>query len=495
MCIRDRFCGEKNKLTIEEAAFPAVNPITYILQAAPEAPAATVSATEDKKIEDAVSVLFCLDVSGSMDATTSVSKKMKYANNDHVITRLEALKIAIDSQIEKMAKETPNMKVGFVTFESAIELIGDGTYPPKKFSGADLSEFHSLVEKTLNDHEKFMSQPVGKTKSALLEKLAGINTGGGTALGPGLVVAAALASKGAPGSRVIICTDGMANEGMGSISGDLNTTKLFYNQVGEYAQQHGIIVSIISLVSSECRLDLLSPIANLTSGDIVRIDPTKLSTDFSAFISEKIIATAVNVKVKLHKVLQYRRVLPEFLSEDKSVYTLKVGNVTRDTQVTFEYCMKPISQLALMADVDLAVQKKFPFQAQIEYKSLDGKKCVKVITQFQEFTEKIEESKQGVNMNVVQTHSLRSAAEIAQRGNYEESSRSIEQYAQLASNPTEKKKFKNATVPFQKAVMRQKQTGSNAQCDEMTIQMNKACLLYTSPSPRDQRGSRMPSSA
>ena len=26
-------------------------------------------------------------------------------------------------------------------------------------------------------------------------------------------------------------------------------------------------------------------------------------------------------------------------------------------------------------------------------------------------------------------------------------------------------------------------------------QLNNACLLYTSPSPRDQRGSRMPSSA
>ena len=27
------------------------------------------------------------------------------------------------------------------------------------------------------------------------------------------------------------------------------------------------------------------------------------------------------------------------------------------------------------------------------------------------------------------------------------------------------------------------------------VTMNKGCLLYTSPSPRDQRGSRMPSSA
>ena len=31
--------------------------------------------------------------------------------------------------------------------------------------------------------------------------------------------------------------------------------------------------------------------------------------------------------------------------------------------------------------------------------------------------------------------------------------------------------------------------------DIMTIGMYETCLLYTSPSPRDQRGSRMPSSA
>ena len=29
----------------------------------------------------------------------------------------------------------------------------------------------------------------------------------------------------------------------------------------------------------------------------------------------------------------------------------------------------------------------------------------------------------------------------------------------------------------------------------LTVISNNACLLYTSPSPRDQRGSRMPSSA
>ena len=31
--------------------------------------------------------------------------------------------------------------------------------------------------------------------------------------------------------------------------------------------------------------------------------------------------------------------------------------------------------------------------------------------------------------------------------------------------------------------------------EDVTIDLREGCLLYTSPSPRDQRGSRMPSSA
>lgn len=34
---------------------------------------------------------------------------------------------------------------------------------------------------------------------------------GGTSLGPGLTVAVGMAMQGKPGSKVIICTDGMAN--------------------------------------------------------------------------------------------------------------------------------------------------------------------------------------------------------------------------------------------------------------------------------------------
>jgi len=40
-----------------------------------------------------------------------------------------------------------------------------------------------------------------------------------TALGPGMLAAVALAGEGKPGSQVIVCTDGMANLGLGKLGG------------------------------------------------------------------------------------------------------------------------------------------------------------------------------------------------------------------------------------------------------------------------------------
>lgn len=44
---------------------------------------------------------------------------------------------------------------------------------------------------------------------------------GGTALGPGLLTSVVMAGEGGPGSVVVLCTDGMANEGIGAMNGSL----------------------------------------------------------------------------------------------------------------------------------------------------------------------------------------------------------------------------------------------------------------------------------
>lgn len=61
-----------------------------------------------------------------------------------------------------------------------------------------------------------MNKTISETKNALLERVSQLHTKGRTALGPAVPTSVAMASKGAPGSQVIICTDGMANVGLGS---------------------------------------------------------------------------------------------------------------------------------------------------------------------------------------------------------------------------------------------------------------------------------------
>ena len=48
---------------------------------------------------------------------------------------------------------------------------------------------------------------------------------------------------------------------------------------------------------------MISPIADLTGGNILRVDPLNLSSDFENFIAESIIATHVNLEVRIHKWL------------------------------------------------------------------------------------------------------------------------------------------------------------------------------------------------
>ncbi len=85
-------------------------------------------------------------------------------------------------------------------------------------------------------------------------------------------------------------------------------------------------------------------------------------------------------KVKLHKGLEFRNEDPLNLSEDKTLMARELGNVTEETEITFEYRLKSLKDLVKMDDLDLTKVKSFPFQAQITYQALDGSKCVRIIS-------------------------------------------------------------------------------------------------------------------
>jgi hypothetical protein len=78
------------------------------------------------------------------------------------------------------------------------------------------------------------------------------SSNGSTALGPALLAATKIASNGAIGSKVIICTDGEANTGIGNAS-DTG----FYDRMGEYAKSKHVTVSVLTIKGAGCNVKKL----------------------------------------------------------------------------------------------------------------------------------------------------------------------------------------------------------------------------------------------
>ena len=72
------------------------------------------------------------------------------------------------------------------------------------------------------------------------------------------------------------------------------------------------------------------------------------------------------------------------MSEDCSVLVRDLGNVTDETQITLEYTLKEAKELEKLPPyLDPAELKWVPFQVQVSYTSLDGKKCVRALSKVQ----------------------------------------------------------------------------------------------------------------
>jgi hypothetical protein len=87
---------------------------------------------------------------------------------------------------------------------------------PQNITGDKLNDKVFLMENGSVEGKKRLQKSIKETKEGLLDHLMKIEETGPTALGPALATAVAMAAEGSPGSQVVICTDGLANIGLGA---------------------------------------------------------------------------------------------------------------------------------------------------------------------------------------------------------------------------------------------------------------------------------------
>ncbi|XP_053396238.1 uncharacterized protein LOC123552632 [Mercenaria mercenaria] len=345
------YCETRNVVDIEEEEIPREPDVTFMLE-----PALSTTASGPTGLDESL-VIFCVDVSGSMCVTTEVPghielrgasglRRAQALNRERAdqylprqrrnvtyISRLQSVQAAIDHQLQEMAREYPNRRVALVTFSNEVTVIGDGKVDPVAIAGDKLGNQDTL--KTLAKEQPF-PEAIKNTRQQLGQKLFDLEECGPTALGPALLVSATMASK-VRGSKVILCTDGLANVGMGKLDNHKNDQELedaikFYEEIADNASENGVSISVITIKGTDCKLVEIGKMADKTGGQVNIVDPLKLTQEFSTILANKIIATNVVATFILHKELFF---FYEESEESKVVKT--IGNVTADTEISFEY--------------------------------------------------------------------------------------------------------------------------------------------------------------
>jgi len=221
-----------------------------------------------------------------------------------------------------------------------------------------------------------------------------------------------------PGSTIVICTDGLSNVGLGSLDElwldeQKEQAQKFYENIGLYAQSQGITISVVSIKGTDCSLENLGKLTELTSGTVDRVEPVEISKNFQSILSLPVIATHVNMIVMLHKGLYVRDEEVDDETKLKSFQVRDIGNVTKESGTSVEYGVRKIYKKE-----DFNEMKNLPFQLQIRYTRMDGMQCLRVVSKSVPITFDRKVAEDRANIPVLGMHAVQKSARMASRGEY-----------------------------------------------------------------------------
>jgi hypothetical protein len=439
------FCGNKNNIMIEPEEFPTADCVDYFVQSVNQ----IKSNIKNFNYNDEQTLIFCFDISGSMCVSTAIDGKHKfkgsyldsiqndlmsfsdgsdqfYGNNRNItyVSRLQCLQAAIENNLTGLVKASPNRKIGIVTFNNEVTCYGDCTKEPIKINGNNLGDYDQIV-KLAEKSQDLIEKPLKDTYDTLLKQLYNIQESGQTALGPAMLFSVNMIKGISPGSTIMLCTDGISNLGLGSLEGIkesklLEDMQAFYTQLGVTAKEKGVVINLITFEEAESKIDILMSMIDQTGGEIIRVKPNEILNEFSNLLTTEVIATNVSIKVKLHKLMQFRNENSNFIKDNGSTLIKEIGNATDDTELYVEYCMKKSEDIAKYEDIDIEKLETVPFQSVIEYTNKSGDRCLRVVTASQKICSEKKVIEEQAKYDIISTNAIKKTSKLAEEGLYRE---------------------------------------------------------------------------
>jgi hypothetical protein len=455
------FCNSINEITIEKEEIPTSDCIDYFVQSYTQ----INNNLKNFNYNDEQSLIFCFDVSGSMCVSTPIDGKHKfkgcyldktikdlmsfgdgsdqhYGNkNVTYISRLQCLQAAIENNLTSICKAAPSRKIGYVVFNNEVTCFGDCTKAPYVLNGNNLNDYNAIV-KLAEAHQNLISAPVKDTYDTLIKQLYQIEESGQTALGPAMLFSINLIKGVSPGSKIILCTDGISNIGLGALEGvtteeELEKLRSFYTQLGIIAKEKGIVINLITFEEAESKIEILMAMIDQTGGEIIRVKPSEILNEFSNLLTNEVIATNVKIKVKLHKTMAFRNENSALLKDNGSTLEKEIGNATNDTELYVEYSMKKSEDIAKYEDINIDLIDSVPFQSVIDYTNKSGDRCFRVITATQKISSEKDKIHKNANFDIISTNAIKKTSELAEEGRYREAQSQALAWKKMLKKTTE----------------------------------------------------------
>ncbi|MHA1588549.1 MAG: hypothetical protein ACTSV9_07245 [Candidatus Thorarchaeota archaeon] len=344
------FCGTLN--VIEGEVIVAGYDTDFVVTPPPD----KTKITTDMVAAGGRSFLALIDVSGSMAGAN-----------------LAAVKRSLNTSIDSLAANSPNTLFGLIEFESSVLFrdmeTGEAIELP-------VDSFHNLDTvmtgaKKLLDRIKMV--PVGKNSAKLKKHVKALRDQGGTALGPTVGMAYVLA-KHRNVDRVVLLTDGLANEGIGALEGfQVTPATNYYENMGHMYREIGTALDVVGIASiSGMELKTLGLLPEATGGQMYYVKPNELDRSLSDLAGASLLGRDVEVKlvtplgVKIKDASGVSRaVIEDFQKKNEG----KIGVVGENHELYFQ--VEPEGELKV---------DEIPVQVQVTYTDEEGARRVRAVT-------------------------------------------------------------------------------------------------------------------
>ncbi|MHA1785448.1 MAG: vWA domain-containing protein, partial [Candidatus Helarchaeota archaeon] len=344
--------------------------------------------------------------------TTSDVTKVSIGEQDKILSiidisgsmsdgKLDAVKTSLLETIKDLEVNAPNSLFGLIAFESSVYLYHHSGKILLKLSGKILHSMDDIATKFGKIDVKQVMSPIKNTAKDWNDIVSNLNHLDMTALGPALLGGVILLRD--VGGRIILLTDGLANQGIGTLERPSPQGKNFYRKISDMCLEHNLIVDVIGVktetASNEMGLDVLGDVADKTGGDIFFVSRQELSSAFEKLRGEEFIARDVHLNILTPKELESKEYIG--VSPPKGAnQPVRLGGVRPGREIYVK--IKPTKEIK---------KSRIPLQTQIKYKDKEGNLRLRVITNEVETTEKEEDFKKSYDAKLAATMAVQEAGD------------------------------------------------------------------------------------